>query len=130
MNDQSFSKNLLSWYFNSPSAFPWRKTKNPYKIWLSEIMLQQTRAATVIPYYENWILKFPTLNAVSHSSLDDVLKAWEDEHPNWNNSENETKIYMELVQKIMGGSSDEEINKNYKLIQKKIGKNVSINDIG
>ena len=77
MNDQSFSKNLLSWYFNSPISFPWRKTKNPYKIWLSEIMLQQTRATTVIPYYENWILKFPTLNSVSNSSLDDVLKAWE-----------------------------------------------------
>ena len=68
------------------------------------------------------------INAVTKKHVD-VLKAWEDAHPNWKDSDVETKIYMELVQKIMGGSSDEEREKNFKLIQKKIGKNVSITDV-
>tara|TARA_Y100000768_G_scaffold173123_1_gene129587 strand:- start:1281 stop:2153 length:873 start_codon:yes stop_codon:yes gene_type:complete len=68
------------------------------------------------------------INAVTKKHVD-VLKAWEEAHPNWKDSEIETKIYMELVQKIMGGSSDEEREKNLKLIQKKIGKNFSITDL-
>ena len=68
------------------------------------------------------------INAVTKKHVD-VLKAWEDAHPNWKDSDVETKIYMELVQKIMGGSSDQEREKNFKLIQKKIGKNVSITDV-
>ena len=56
---------------------PWRSTKDPYKIWLSEIMLQQTQVKTVIPYYKKWIKKYPTLESVAKSNTDDLLKIWE-----------------------------------------------------
>ena len=56
---------------------PWRSTNDPYKIWLSEIMLQQTQVQTVIPYYNKWIKKYPTLESVAKSNIDDLLKIWE-----------------------------------------------------
>jgi A/G-specific adenine glycosylase len=55
---------------------PWRRTRDPYAIWVSEIMLQQTRVATVIPYWERWMAKFPTVSALAGAPLDDVLAAW------------------------------------------------------
>jgi len=55
---------------------PWRRTRDPYAIWVSEIMLQQTRVATVIPYWERWMQKFPTATALADAPLDDVLAAW------------------------------------------------------
>ena len=54
----SFSDNILLWYDQNKEIFPWRKTKNPYKIWVSEIMLQQTQVKTVIPFYNKWIKSF------------------------------------------------------------------------
>lgn len=68
------------------------------------------------------------IGAVTKKQID-VLKGWEKSHPNWRDSDTETKTYMELVQKIMGGSSDEERMKNHRLIQKKIGKNFNIGDV-
>ena len=56
---------------------PWRSTNDPYKIWLSEIMLQQTQVKTVIPYYNKWVKKYPTLESVAKSNIDDLLKIWE-----------------------------------------------------
>lgn len=55
---------------------PWRRTRDPYAIWVSEVMLQQTRVATVIPYWERWLAKFPTLTALAAAPLDDVLAQW------------------------------------------------------
>jgi A/G-specific adenine glycosylase len=55
---------------------PWRRTRDPYAIWVSEIMLQQTRVATVIPYWERWMARFPTVSALAEAPLDDVLAAW------------------------------------------------------
>jgi len=55
---------------------PWRATRDPYAIWVSEIMLQQTRVATVIPYWQRWMAKFPTVRALADAPLDDVLAAW------------------------------------------------------
>ncbi|MDQ3301393.1 MAG: A/G-specific adenine glycosylase [Myxococcota bacterium] len=55
---------------------PWRRTRDPYAIWVSEIMLQQTRVATVIPYWERWMTRFPTVSALAAAPLDDVLAAW------------------------------------------------------
>jgi len=55
---------------------PWRRTRDPYAIWVSEIMLQQTRVATVIPYWERWMARFPTVSALADAPLDDVLAAW------------------------------------------------------
>ncbi|HSS00743.1 MAG TPA: hypothetical protein VLM79_26970 [Kofleriaceae bacterium] len=55
---------------------PWRRTRDPYAIWVSEIMLQQTRVQTVIPYWERWMARFPTVSALAGAELDDVLAAW------------------------------------------------------
>jgi A/G-specific adenine glycosylase len=55
---------------------PWRRTRDPYAIWVSEVMLQQTRVATVIPYWERWMTRFPTVSALAAAPLDDVLAAW------------------------------------------------------
>ena len=68
---------LLDWYRIHKRALPWRKTKDPYRIWVAEIMLQQTRVDTVIPYYERFLNQFPTVGALARARLDAVLKAWE-----------------------------------------------------
>lgn len=74
---QSFQKHLISWFEREKRDLPWRKSKDPYKIWVSEIMLQQTRVDTVIPYFNNFIRKFPTLKSLAEADEDEVLKAWE-----------------------------------------------------
>jgi A/G-specific adenine glycosylase len=56
---------------------PWRRDRSPYAVWISEIMLQQTQVATVIPYFERWLGRFPNIAELASASLDDVLKAWE-----------------------------------------------------
>jgi A/G-specific adenine glycosylase len=68
---------LLAWYRRSHRDLPWRRTRDPYAIWVSEVMLQQTQVATVIPYYERFLARFPDVGALARASLDDVLKAWE-----------------------------------------------------
>ena len=72
-----FQNRLLNWYQRNHRDLPWRRTKDPYKIWVSEVMLQQTQVATVIPYYERWIERFPTPQALADASTEEVLKAWE-----------------------------------------------------
>jgi len=69
--------NLLAWYDAHRRDLPWRGAADPYRVWLSEVMLQQTRVETVRPYYERWLARFPTLQALADAPLDDVLKAWE-----------------------------------------------------
>ncbi|MCO5189099.1 MAG: A/G-specific adenine glycosylase [Anaerolineae bacterium] len=68
---------LLAWWDAGHADLPWRQTRDPYLIWVSEIMLQQTQIATVIPYYNRWLAQFPTINALAEASVDDVLKLWE-----------------------------------------------------
>jgi A/G-specific adenine glycosylase len=67
---------LLRWYRANRRDLPWRRTRDPYAIWVSEIMLQQTRVATVIPYWERWLTRFPTVQALAAAPLDDVLACW------------------------------------------------------
>ena len=67
---------LLKWYVACRRELPWRRTRDPYAIWVSEIMLQQTRVETVIPYYERFLLRFPTAIALAEAPPDDVLAAW------------------------------------------------------
>src|SRR5215470_3894591 len=67
---------LLRWFSMNARDLPWRRTRDPYAIWVSEIMLQQTRVATVIPYWERWMARFPTVSALAEAPLDDVLAAW------------------------------------------------------
>lgn len=68
---------LLAWYQTNKRPLPWRDQPDPYKIWLSEVLLQQTQVATVIPYYERFLARFPTLQALAAAEPDEVLKAWE-----------------------------------------------------
>ena len=68
---------LLGWYNANVRPFPWRSTCNPYQVWLSEIMLQQTQVKTVIPFYNRWVAKFPTIKYVAETNMDSLLKMWE-----------------------------------------------------
>jgi len=70
-------KKLLKWYRSSQRSLPWRAIADPYKIWISEIMLQQTTVKTVIPYYQRWIKAFPDIKNLSKAPMEKVLKAWE-----------------------------------------------------
>ncbi len=68
---------LLRWYDHQGRELPWRGESDPYKIWVSEIMLQQTQVKTVIPYYQRWLEKFPTLEQLARADQQEVLKVWE-----------------------------------------------------
>ena len=68
---------LLHWYNNNKRALPFRKTNDPYKIWVSEVMLQQTQIKTVIPFYNRWVKEYPTLKSAANANLDKLLKLWE-----------------------------------------------------
>ncbi|WP_103069314.1 A/G-specific adenine glycosylase [Aquimarina sediminis] len=72
-----FSKKLITWYLQNKRAMPWRETKNPYHIWLSEIILQQTRVAQGLPYYMSFVEAFPTVFDLSKASEEKVLKLWQ-----------------------------------------------------
>src|SRR3989338_11670002 len=73
----SFSRDLTRWYAKDARRLPWRETRDPYKIWISEIMLQQTTVNAVIPYYEKWIKAFPTAETLKNAPLQEILKAWQ-----------------------------------------------------
>ena len=73
----SFRQKLLAWYDENKRDLPWRRSKNPYHIWVSEIMLQQTRVDTVIPYYERFLEWFPTVESLANAPEERLLKAWE-----------------------------------------------------
>ena len=68
---------LLIWYKTQSYNFPWRNNKNPYNIWISEIMLQQTQVQIVIPYYTKWIDKYPTIDQLNNTSIDKLLLLWQ-----------------------------------------------------
>ena len=68
---------LLQWFAAGGRRLPWREGRTPYRVWVSETMLQQTQVKTVIPYFERWLTRFPTLAALADAPLSDVLKAWE-----------------------------------------------------
>lgn len=71
------SRRLLAWYKRHQRSLPWRETNDPYRIWISEIMLQQTQVDTVIPYYHRFLKAFPDVRTLALATLQDVLKAWE-----------------------------------------------------
>src|SRR5690242_2792013 len=77
MNSETFASALLGWYATAAADLPWRRTHDPYHVWLSEIMLQQTQVTTVIPYFERFLAAFPTVSALAAAPLDQVLKLWE-----------------------------------------------------
>lgn len=67
---------LLEWFSANARDLPWRRTRDPYAIWLSEVMLQQTRVETVIPYFERFLSRYPDVGALASAELDDVLSMW------------------------------------------------------
>jgi A/G-specific adenine glycosylase len=71
-----FREQLLAWFRQFQRDLPWRRTRDPYGVWLSEIMLQQTRVAAVIPYYERFLARFPDVRALAEASQEEVLRLW------------------------------------------------------
>ncbi len=76
-NTSFFHKKLISWYLQNKRDLPWRGTANPYFIWLSEIMLQQTRVAQGLPYYEKFVGTFPTVEDLANAPEERILKLWQ-----------------------------------------------------
>ena len=74
--DADVARAILEFFDHRHRALPWRDTDDPYRIWVSEVMLQQTRVETVIPYYERWVARFPDLRRLAAAPEDDVLAAW------------------------------------------------------
>src|SRR5882757_9623880 len=70
-------KSLLRWYRANARELPWREQFEPYGVWISEIMLQQTQVKTVIPYWTRWMNQLPDVRALATAKLDRVLKLWE-----------------------------------------------------
>ncbi len=71
-----FRRRLLAWFRRSKRDLDWRRTRDPYRIWLSEIMLQQTRVAAVIPYYRRFLARFPSVHSLARARLNSVLRHW------------------------------------------------------
>ena len=72
-----YHQDLLDWYRNNARRLPWRGSSDPYQVWVSEIMLQQTRVETVIPYFQRWMSRFPDLITLAEAEEDQVLHLWE-----------------------------------------------------
>ncbi|MBX2964884.1 MAG: A/G-specific adenine glycosylase [Cyclobacteriaceae bacterium] len=77
MDNRYFSKKVVEWYEENKRNLPWRNTKNPYKVWLSEIILQQTRVNQGLPYYRNFVREFPTVHDLAGAPLQKVLRLWQ-----------------------------------------------------
>ena len=77
--DQSafFAESILKWHYDNPRALPWKETDDPYKIWLSEIILQQTQVVQGIPYYNRFVSKYPTVHDLASATEDEILNDWQ-----------------------------------------------------
>jgi A/G-specific adenine glycosylase len=77
MDKRYFSEKLVKWYKDNHRSLPWRATRDPYRIWLSEIILQQTRVSQGLPYYERFVEKYPTIKHLAQAPEQDVLRLWQ-----------------------------------------------------
>ena len=77
VNIPAWTLQLLAWYDVHKRALPWRESKDPYRIWVSEIMSQQTRIEAMRPYYEQWMRQFPTMEDLAAADEDTVVRAWQ-----------------------------------------------------
>lgn len=77
MNGRDFSKKIISWYQEHKRNLPWRSSSDPYFIWLSEVILQQTRVAQGLPYFERFVRDFPNVRALANAPLEKILRAWQ-----------------------------------------------------
>jgi A/G-specific adenine glycosylase len=76
VDDAALRRALLAWYRRHARDLPWRRRRDPYSTWVSEAMLQQTRVDVATPYFERWMERFPTVQALARADLDDALRAW------------------------------------------------------
>src|SRR5476651_2891491 len=76
-NRTALRKQLLAWYDANARDLPWRRTRDPYAIWVSEIMLQQTQVKTVIPFWERWMRELPTIESAAKAPSEKIHKLWE-----------------------------------------------------
>ena len=77
MHIRSIAAPLLKWFSGNARDLPWRRTRDPYAIWVSEIMLQQTQVKTVIPYWQRWMEQLPDIVSLAAADEDTVIKLWE-----------------------------------------------------
>src|SRR5690242_10428791 len=103
---------LLRWFAANARDLPWRRTSDPYAIWISEIMLQQTQVKTVIPYWERWMRELPTVQALAGARIDRVLKLWEGlgYYSRARNAQNAAKVIVEKYRSEFPKSFDELID--------------------
>jgi A/G-specific adenine glycosylase len=76
-NKRRFRSAVLKWYDQHGRKLPWRASADPYRIWLSEVMLQQTTVAAVVPYFERFTARFPNVQLLAEADVDEVLRLWE-----------------------------------------------------
>ena len=77
MDKRYFSEKIVEWYHENKRNLPWRKTQEPYKIWLSEVILQQTRVVQGLPYYERFVSAYPTVTALAKAPEQEVMRLWQ-----------------------------------------------------
>jgi A/G-specific adenine glycosylase len=106
---RNIRNNLLQWYRKNDRDLPWRKTGDPYRVWISEVMLQQTRIEAVIPYYLRFLERFPDVRSLSESDLQSVLKIWEGlgYYARARNMHKAAKIICDQYQGRLPGTRDE-----------------------
>ena len=102
---KQLQKSLIAWFAAHRRDMPWRESSDPYFIWISEIMLQQTQVATVIPYFERFIRQFPTVQDLAKADSHEVMKAWEG-LGYYSRARNMQKAAKEVVQKFEGKIPD------------------------
>ena len=110
MDASAFRRALLAWYDREKRELPWRGTREPYRVWLSEIMLQQTRAEAVAPRYEEFLARFPTVEALAAADEEAVLKAWEG-MGYYSRARNLRRAAMEVVRRGKFPQSAKELQK-------------------
>lgn len=77
MEKEKISHKLKEWFFLNRRLLPWRENPSPYEVWISEVMLQQTQVAVVIPYFQKWMKTFPTIEHLAQAPIERVIKVWE-----------------------------------------------------
>lgn len=105
-NIKAFESDLLTWYHENKRMLPWRETSDPYRIWVSEIMLQQTKVDTVIPYFKRFMEKYPTVYSLAEAPEEEVLKEWEG-LGYYSRARNLHTAVREVVEKYEGTIPDE-----------------------
>jgi len=112
MRASKIQSKILTWFRENKRTLPWRREKNWYYIWISEVMLQQTQVETVIPYYQKFIRKFSTVESLAKSSQEEVLKVWEGlgYYTRARNIHHAAKIIVEKYNSSLPPSRDELLN--------------------